>query len=792
MELRADDGGFLIGAGRISLNLEKERLQLLRAIKSDTAALRQALSAGSAAPRVARTPAPAPDVAARAARAARSASNDSSLQSRQQAQQRSESVRRVRSTQDDEIKRAATPQRGANGRFSSGTGSNEDKSQAKSGQRKLLAGMGGILSSLKNGLGRLAGNSESVDPTIAAGKELGSIMSPITKPFKGLMGLMFRRRNTEAEQKISVPWYRRIWGELRGINQKSGREGGGPGVLGRLGGLLAAIPGIGLLAKGAGMLGGRGRRSGGQAGPSKRARDRLARRNARRGRSGGLGGALRSAGGALGGLGKGLLKRIPLLGALLSGGSALASIFGFGDQSREERFKGAGGGIGALIGGGLGTLLGPIGTVVGGMLGDMIGSQVGEWLSTVDWGKVGESITTAWDGLTSEIGKGWKWVQDKFSGALDMVSATFTGLKDGAVKAADAAANWAKNKAGTAKEAVKGAASVVTAKAAPVVNAVKQKGSNLYEAATLEGGRLVGALNKGYRHKAKFDGIKGGEGLAKYGTYTNDEADRIRELKQSGANTSGNLKGGMPQDIRNKIIAKATAANLDPQDMLQIAALESGGNPNAISSTGATGVYQMTGQTATGLGITNRFDADQNIDGGMKLAQANAQALRKRGLAVNRDNLYMMHQLGPTAATDLIQGAAQGKNLSELSAGTQTAASMNYGKSAKTAKDYLAQNSMALDARLGQVSKGIPSTLAATTPASAAPKASAVPLVASAAAALDKQALAPVPAVPRKIGDNSKKPEVPMFLAPPLTQNIADRGLAQAATGGIGMNLGAR
>lgn len=798
MDLRSDDSGFLVGGGRVSLSNEKERLQLLRAIKADTAAVRKAVTDAATTPRLTRSPAPSPNVAARTARVARAAANDTSPQSQQQAQQRSESVRR-RSAQDVEAKRAATPQRGENGRFQAGSGSSGEKAQAKTGQRKLLAGIGSVLSSLKSGFTRMGDNTDSVDPTIAAAKEFGSVMSPITKPFRGLMGAMFRRRPADVEQKVSVPWYRRIWGELRGINQKSGTGrggGGGKSIFGRLGGLLGLIPGLGLLGKmfgkGGGFFGKLFGKGGGFLG-------KIFGKGGMFGKGGSLLGGLF---GKAGGLGK-LLKRIPILGALLSGGSALASIFGLGGGTKEERFKGAGGGIGALIGGAIGTLLGPLGTVVGGILGDLVGTKVGEWLSTVDWGKVGETITSAWSTLTGGISEGWKWVQEKFGGALETVTSALSGLKEGASKAFDAAASWGKEKATAAKEAVQGAVSAVaekaapvikavSAKAAPVVKAVKEKAGNLYEAATIEGGRLMGKLDKGYRHKEKFDGIKGGEGLAKYGSYTNDEADRIRELKKSGANTSANLKGGMPQDIRNKIIAQATAAGLNPEDMLQVAALESGGNPNAISSTGATGVYQMTGQTATGLGITNRFDADQNIAGGMKLAQANADVLRKRGMPVNRDNLYMMHQLGPTAATDLIQGAAQGKNLDQLSAGTQTAASMNYGKGAKTAKEYLAKNSMALDARLGQVSKTVPATLAAVTPASAAPAASAVPMVASAAASLEKQALAPVPTAPRKIGDNSKKSEPVGVMAAPLTQNVADRGLAQAATGGIGMNLGVR
>lgn len=851
MDLRADESGFLIGASRVSLDNEKERLQLLRAIKADTAAMLAAIEDGAVPSRLTRSPAPAPNITALSARVAHTAANDAGPSNKPQEPQRSASVRRQGNVQERETKRAATPkrgidgrfvpdasnagetaaprratddrvlpgvrnagetavpqrgadgrvtparssgetatpQRGANGRFMPGV-STAETATAKTGQRKLLAGLGSILSSLRSGFGGAGDGGESVDPAISAAKEFGSILSPVTKPIKGLMGSIFRRRPADAEQKIAVPWYRRIWSELRDINKKSD-TGGGRSILGALGlalgGLLGRIPGI--------NLPGRRRRADIQVGsPSRRdrARDRLRERQARRKGGNVFKRLAKSTGGALGGLGKGLVKRIPLLGALVAGGSALASIFGVGDQTREERFKGAGGGIGALIGGGLGTILGPVGTVVGGILGEMIGTQVGEWLSTVDWGKVGESITKAWGTVTSTINDGWKWVQNKFSSTLDSIGATFTGLKDGAVKTFEATTNWAKEKAAAAKGAVKGAVEKVSAEVAPVVTAAKAKAGSLYEAATIEGGRLVGRLDKGYRHKERFDGISGGESLAKYGSYTNAEAERIRKLKTSGANTSANLKGGMPQDIRNKIIAQATAAGLDPEQMLQIAALESGGNPNAISSTGATGVYQMTGQTATGLGITDRFDADQNIAGGMKLAQANAEQLRRKGLPVNRDNLYMMHQLGPTAATDLIQGAAKGKNLNELSAGTQTAASLNYGKGAKTAKDYLAKNSMALDARLGQVSKTVPTTLAAVAPVSAAAKASAVPMVTSAASSIDKQALGPVPMAPRKIADNSKKPDAPLVMAPPLTQNIADRGLAQAATGGIGMNLGAR
>lgn len=66
---------------------------------------------------------------------------------------------------------------------------------------------------------------------------------------------------------------------------------------------------------------------------------------------------------------------------------------------------------------------------------------------------------------------------------------------------------------------------------------------------------------------------------------------------------------------------------------------------------GALGLYQFTGQTASGVGIKYCFYIDQNIEGGMKLTVQNmAKRCKKAGLPVTAENIYMMHQLGPSAA----------------------------------------------------------------------------------------------------------------------------------------------
>lgn len=45
---------------------------------------------------------------------------------------------------------------------------------------------------------------------------------------------------------------------------------------------------------------------------------------------------------------------------------------------------------------------------------------------------------------------------------------------------------------------------------------------------------------------------------------------------------------------------------------------ESGGNPRAVSHAGAKGLMQLMPQTARRFGVTNSFDAKQNIEGGTK------------------------------------------------------------------------------------------------------------------------------------------------------------------------------
>lgn len=89
------------------------------------------------------------------------------------------------------------------------------------------------------------------------------------------------------------------------------------------------------------------------------------------------------------------------------------------------------------------------------------------------------------------------------------------------------------------------------------------------------------------------------------------------------------VAGVSPQAGRPMQTAKLTDAQMKPMlatagatydldaDLLaSVVRQESGGDSQAVSRAGAQGLMQLMPQTASGLGVSNTFAADQNIDGG--------------------------------------------------------------------------------------------------------------------------------------------------------------------------------
>ncbi len=174
--------------------------------------------------------------------------------------------------------------------------------------------------------------------------------------------------------------------------------------------------------------------------------------------SAGAGGILSRLGSTGRGVTRGLsggLRRIPLLGTLLSG-LAIASIVGgpgasaaemeglTPEQKREQRRQdergktrgvlGVLGGVGGGAAGGaaLGTLVGgPVGTIIGGIIGGIVGEEAVKFLSDpiidgiTDFGKgVGSFFSGLWKGTSQLFGDGWKAVTN-FFGPEGPIQSTF-------------------------------------------------------------------------------------------------------------------------------------------------------------------------------------------------------------------------------------------------------------------------------------------------------------------------------------------------------------------------------
>ncbi len=73
-----------------------------------------------------------------------------------------------------------------------------------------------------------------------------------------------------------------------------------------------------------------------------------------------------------------------------------------------------------------------------------------------------------------------------------------------------------------------------------------------------------------------------------------------------------------PRHLASAIQDAARAHGVDPRLVAAVARRESAFNPNAVSRVGAGGVMQLMPATARYLGVSNVFDARQNIFGGTR------------------------------------------------------------------------------------------------------------------------------------------------------------------------------
>jgi len=85
---------------------------------------------------------------------------------------------------------------------------------------------------------------------------------------------------------------------------------------------------------------------------------------------------------------------------------------------------------------------------------------------------------------------------------------------------------------------------------------------------------------------------------------------------------------------------------------------ESGGNPNRVSSTGATGLYQITGGTwktfSGGLNSKLRFSPHESHKVAINILKDYIGKLKSWGFELTPDNVYLAYMMGPYGARNIL------------------------------------------------------------------------------------------------------------------------------------------
>lgn len=734
--------------------------------------------------------------------------------------------------------------RKSNGQFGAGDGpargDGEDVSARKEKQASL--DLSDAAGALRRSAGEMLAGTGQVDPSMAAAKEMKDIVSPALGLFKPL-GRLFGRRSgkSDAEKaaQTAVPWYRRLWGELRSINKKSGKGNGMMGMLGLLGGLaglaglIVRMSGLGLIGKllssllaraGLGAaLGGLGGRRGGRAGTGGR-RDRRGGAGGAGGRGGRGGGDRgdRPRGGLLGKLGKGALRKLPLIGALMAGGSALYSMFGGGGQTKKERFEGAGSGIGSIIGGAIGALGGPLGIAAGAMLGNIVGEKVGTWLSTVDWSAIGTTISDTWTATAD-------WTRKAFDGAVGYVKDSWKSVSDLGTKVFSSVSDWFDEKLGKAKELASTAVAAVKNAAGDVVDKAKALGTAAVDKASAFGGAVAD------KARAAIETAKDA-GNAVYDRAGEVRSSVVDAAKNTATRATGGIYKGGSNANQSALIAEMNAQGIkDPKEQAMFMAQmdhESGGfktyeenlnysakglrktfgkyyktdaeastdarNPEAIANKvyggrmgnvdpgdgykyRGRGAIQLTGKDnyaragkALGLDLVNNPDLAKDPVNAAKIA-AWYWKDRKLGDAGRAGDV--------TTATKKINGGTNGLEDRKAKYEQYLAQASGGGLTKQTADQSMAPPPAAVTRAIATASAA-PRIEPLVSPISVTSK----PVnYAPPAPDLMKYAPKVAPALPTPIASSAKTAGATTRAEQPLSQNLADRQLAAVATGGIGM-----
>jgi len=107
----------------------------------------------------------------------------------------------------------------------------------------------------------------------------------------------------------------------------------------------------------------------------------------------------------------------------------------------------------------------------------------------------------------------------------------------------------------------------------------------------------------------------GGGSVRKFQTGGGIPPQAVQQMKAFNLYDSARVSGR--EEIIRKIRQEAIARGVDPDLAVATAMAESGLNPMAVSTAGAQGLFQLMPSTQTEVGVSDPFNVDENVSGGV-------------------------------------------------------------------------------------------------------------------------------------------------------------------------------
>jgi len=472
---------------------------------------------------------------------------------------------------------------------------------------------------------------EEADPAV---KAVAEVAQPMMRGYELLSG--------GNREKRKERWFRRIWQTLTGTRKEQGifnkiaakrlkaieekpvaeASGGGGflgGMLALLAGLFAKIPGLKKLLPAAAV---------GAAGVGAAAAAARAGKGSQTGKKPGRMARL--------------LRRVPILGALMGGAGLAADLYAAETdatltRTQKDRRAGQGvgglaGGVGGMVGGAklgamAGAVGGPIGAAIGGFVGgalglflgdqagQIIGDKVGLWASYLREADIPGKITSAWNGAVDIVKSGWSeikaaalgtwdWMKSGWDSAIDTMKSGWESLKEGMKSAFDSTLDTLDKGWKATKKAAGSTKDWVVEKGSAAAEWVAEKGNAandaIFNATGVDVKAGVGRVADGAANLASTakDGIvSAGQAIAdgavrvkdamvNFGSRAADKVSDTAGRTWSGAKNL--LAKAVPQSLRNKIAVHRAMETATDYRQGNIAGLDDTHTRALVASTAET------------------------------------------------------------------------------------------------------------------------------------------------------------------------------------------------------------